>query len=92
MRRLRVHPRGCERDECGSEGKGLHLEQDPWSIPADLNFDIFERLTPKDEALTAKLRRERLARREADKRAAEQVEEMRSEADVRSIEGGRDHA
>lgn len=63
-----------------ARNKGLHLEQDPWSIPADLNFDIFERLTPNEEALTARLRRERLARREPDKHAAEQVEEMRSKA------------
>lgn len=69
----------AEEMNAEAKQKGLHLDQDPWSIPADPNFDIFERLTPEETALTARLRRERLVRREADKRAAGQVEAMRNE-------------
>ncbi|MGH7134419.1 MAG: hypothetical protein ACREHD_01685, partial [Pirellulales bacterium] len=69
----------AEEMNAEAKKKGMHLDQDPWSIPADPNFDIFERLTPEEEALTARLRRERLGRREADKRVAEQVEETQNE-------------
>ena len=59
--------------------KRMHLEQEPWSVPADPDFDIFERLTPEEKALAAALRRERLARRGAAKRASEQMTEMHNE-------------
>lgn len=65
----------AEEMNAEAKKKGMYLDQDPWSIPVDPNFDIFEGLTQEEEALTASLRRERLARREA----AKQMEEMQKE-------------
>ncbi|MGH7137779.1 MAG: hypothetical protein ACREHD_18680 [Pirellulales bacterium] len=69
----------AEEMNAEAKKKGMHLDRDPWSIPADPNFDIFDRLTPEEEAVRARLRRERLARREAAKRAAEHVQEVQDE-------------
>ncbi len=58
-------------DEMNAEAKskGMRLDRDPWSIPADPTFNIFDRLTPEEEALTTRLRTGRLARAEAAKQA-----------------------
>ncbi|HUY35459.1 MAG TPA: hypothetical protein VMV69_22130 [Pirellulales bacterium] len=61
----------AEEMNAEAKRKGMHLDRDPWSIPADPNFDVFDRLTPEEEALTAQLRSERFARAEAAKHATE---------------------
>ena len=51
------------------------LKQDPWTLPEIYHGSVLDPPTPEGIERTAKLRKERLAREDAAKRASEQVEE-----------------
>jgi len=61
-----------------AKAKGMLLEHEPWSIPP-VAGSILDPPTPEGIERTAKLRKEKLARADAAKRAAAQVEEVQDQ-------------